>query len=137
MGRKREFIRAAAPTAAPTPPPCPRIASEANCAEPAKTIAEKAMAASAGIPASRASTPNDTPTTAAATATGTPARSPARHDRRSAAFTSVPARAGGRLPPPASGHFRARLRSVPSSAQGRVFPTCAGVSQARRAVAMP
>jgi hypothetical protein len=35
MGRKREFIRAAAATAAPIPPPAERIPMLANCAEPA------------------------------------------------------------------------------------------------------
>jgi hypothetical protein len=35
IGRKREFISAAAPTAAPTPPPAAMIAIAANWAEPA------------------------------------------------------------------------------------------------------
>ena len=35
IGRKREFISAAAPIAAATPPPPARIAMAVNCAEPA------------------------------------------------------------------------------------------------------
>ncbi len=38
IGRKREFISAAAPIAAPTVPPPPMIAIAVNCAEPANTI---------------------------------------------------------------------------------------------------
>jgi hypothetical protein len=59
MGRKREFISAPAAIAAPAVPPPARIATAANCAEPANTTADMTIAASTGKPASRASTPND------------------------------------------------------------------------------
>ena len=55
IGRKREFISAAAPTAAPTPPPAAMIEIAANCAEPAKTIADITIAPRAEKPTSRAS----------------------------------------------------------------------------------
>src|SRR4051794_20361859 len=59
MGRKREFISVAAATAAPAPPPAPTIEMDANCAEPANTIAEKTIAASAEKPDSTARIPNE------------------------------------------------------------------------------
>ena len=76
--RKREFISAPAPIAAATPPPAARIATEANCAEPAKTIIDITIAASADIPASRARIPNDIATRKPATANGRPSRIPFR-----------------------------------------------------------
>ena len=82
IGRKREFISAAAPIAAPSPPPAATIEIAANCAEPAKTIADMTIAPIAEKPASRASTPNDSATTLPASAYGTPARSPARKESR-------------------------------------------------------
>ena len=44
IGRKREFMRVAAAIAAPAPPPAATIETEANCAEPANTIAENTIA---------------------------------------------------------------------------------------------
>ena len=52
MGRKREFISAAAPSAAPTVPPPPMIAMAANWADPANMIADITIASSAVSPAS-------------------------------------------------------------------------------------
>src|SRR3954447_7475884 len=80
IGRKREFISAAAETAAASPPPAAMIWIAANWAEPAKTIADMTIAAAAEKPASRASTPKDSESRKPAAANGTPARTPARHD---------------------------------------------------------
>src|SRR3954470_6126823 len=80
IGRKREFISAAAPTAAPSPPPAATIEIAANCAEPANTIADMTIAAGAESPAWRARTPNETDSRNPAAAYGTPARIPALHD---------------------------------------------------------
>src|SRR4051794_9156569 len=77
IGRKREFISAAAPTADATPPPAATIDTAANCADPANTIAENAITASVEKPASRASTPNDSDSRKPAAANGMPARTPA------------------------------------------------------------
>ena len=82
IGRKREFISAAAPIAAPSPPPPATIEIAANWAEPAKTIADMTIAPIAEKPASRASTPNDSASTPPATAYGKPALRPARKDSR-------------------------------------------------------
>src|SRR4051812_2594539 len=76
IGRKREFISAAAPTAEATPPPAATIETAANCAEPANTIAEKAIVATIEKPASRASTPNDSDSRKPAAAYGSPALTP-------------------------------------------------------------
>ena len=118
MGRKREFISAAAPIAEPSPPPAPRMESAAICAEPAKTIADIITAAQPGIPTSRGEH---------------------AEGRGEQAARGRERRPGAHAGPEAGAHAaaRARLRSVASSAHGRVFATCAGVSQARRAVAMP
>src|SRR3954451_18505831 len=80
IGRKREFISAAAPPAAPSPPPAATIEIAANCAEPANTIADMTIAAGAERPASRARTPNETDSKKPAAAHGTPAPKPALHD---------------------------------------------------------
>src|SRR3954447_24240351 len=82
IGRKREFISAAAPTAEATPPPAPTIATAANCADPAKTMAEKTIAARTEKPASRASTPNESDSRKPAAANGIPALTPALNDSR-------------------------------------------------------
>ena len=63
MARKRECIRVAAPSAAPIPPPPVTIASAANCADPANTSAEVAMACSSVKPACTARTPNESEST--------------------------------------------------------------------------
>jgi hypothetical protein len=68
IGRKRVFISAAAPIAAPTPPPAAMIEIAANCADPAKTNADMTSAPTAEKPASRASTPKVMASTPPATA---------------------------------------------------------------------
>src|SRR3954452_21380130 len=99
IGRNREFTSAAASTAAATVPPEARIAMAVNCAAPAKTIADIAIAASGVKPALFATTPKDSASSPPATANGMPARKPwARTARRpvrsSSSITgSVPARA--------------------------------------------
>jgi hypothetical protein len=80
IARNRPFIRVAADTAAATPPPPARIASAANCAEPAKTSAEVRIVCNAENPACRARTPNDIDSRTATTPNGTPSRSPARKE---------------------------------------------------------
>src|SRR5215218_468681 len=83
IGRKRELTSAAASTAAPTVPPCDRIAIAVNCAEPAKTIADIAIAAPADSPALCATTPKDSASRPPAIPNGTPARTPSiRRARR-------------------------------------------------------
>src|SRR4051794_31433791 len=77
IGRKREFISAAAPTAEATPPPAATMEIAANCADPANTIAENAMVATTEKPASRASTPNESDSRKPAAAYGSPALTPA------------------------------------------------------------
>jgi hypothetical protein len=89
IARKREFISAAAPTAAPSPPPAATIDTAANCEEPANTIADITIAASTEKPASRARTPNDSDSRKPAIAYGTAALSPARHDALRAALSSI------------------------------------------------
>lgn len=59
MARKRECIKVAEPSAAPIPPPPLTIASAANCADPANTRAEVAMACSGVNPVCTARTPNE------------------------------------------------------------------------------
>src|SRR5215210_8084639 len=86
MGRKREFMSAAAPIAAAT------VQIAANCAEPAKTMADIAIACTALIPASTARTPNDADTSSPAVANGKPSRTPRRKDSR--AGDTAPLRAG-------------------------------------------
>ena len=82
MGRKREFMSAAAPMAAATVPPVATIEIAANCADPAKTMADMTIACSSLIPASTASTPNDADTSTPAAANGKPSRTPRRKDSR-------------------------------------------------------
>src|SRR3954469_5532449 len=82
IGRKREFISAAPPTAAPSVPPAAKIETAANWAEPANTIADITIAARVLKPASRASTPNESDSRNPAAANGTPARTPALNDSR-------------------------------------------------------
>jgi hypothetical protein len=53
------------------------IATAANCADPAKTIADMTIVASGEKPMSTASTPNDSDRTTATTPNGMPARRPA------------------------------------------------------------
>src|SRR5439155_27213403 len=89
IARKREFTRAAAPTAPPTRPPAETIDTAANCADPANTIADITIAATTLKPASRASTPNDSESRKPASAYGTPALSPARHDSLRVAPSSI------------------------------------------------
>ena len=78
IGRKREFISAAAAMAAPAPPPWARIATALNCADPANTIADITTASSFDSPASCATTPNETDRSSPAAANGRPARTPSR-----------------------------------------------------------
>ena len=66
----------------PRPAAAATIEIAANCAEPAKTIADMTIASTAEKPASRASTPNDNATHAAGEREGTPARRPARKELR-------------------------------------------------------
>ena len=72
IGRKREFIRVAAAIAAPAPPPAPTIEIEANCADPANTIAEKTIASAGEKPDSTARMPNEMARMPPATANGAP-----------------------------------------------------------------
>ena len=58
------------------------IAIDANCAEPANTIRDITIAATAERPASRATIPNVTATRKPATANGTPSRRPSRKRAR-------------------------------------------------------
>ena len=81
IGRKREFISAAAATAAPAPPPWARIEIAVNWADPAKTIADMITAAMSEKPASSARIPNDAARMPPATANGAPTRSPSRNPR--------------------------------------------------------
>jgi hypothetical protein len=78
IGRKREFISVAAAMAAPAPPPAAMIVTEANCAEPANTIAENTIAATWENPASSARMPKDAARMKPATANGAPRRRPRR-----------------------------------------------------------
>ncbi len=78
-------LSAAAATAAPTPPPAVSTDSAANCAEPANTMADIAMAAASGMPASRARIPKEADSRNPAMANGTPARRPLRKEARSSA----------------------------------------------------
>ena len=78
IGAYRRFNRRAAVTAEITLPPTPRTAAEANCAEPAKVVADITTGASEPMPAARASTPKDTPKPATAMASGATARTPSR-----------------------------------------------------------
>ena len=50
----------------------------ANCADPAKVVADMTVAARASMPADPASTPNEMPKVTAATAIGAIARAPSR-----------------------------------------------------------
>src|SRR5215218_4458529 len=59
-------------------PPAESTEVAANCAEPAKVVAEKTTAFAPPRPASRASTPNVTPKAATATAKGAITRAPSR-----------------------------------------------------------
>src|SRR4051812_35446073 len=68
----------AAIAAAMTDPPWPRIATAANCALPAYTNADIAIAAAPGMPAARAEIPKEMATTNTAAANGIAARAPAR-----------------------------------------------------------
>src|SRR3954447_9181592 len=117
IARKREFISAAAPTAAPMLPPAETIEIAANWAEPANTIADITIAAITLKPASRASTPNDSERRNPASAYGTPARRPARHDALRVAPSSIrrgtPAAAStAPLPAPAGTHGRHASRAT-------------------------
>src|SRR3954470_21927156 len=90
-------------------PPAESTDVAANCAEPAKVVAEKRTACTPARPASRASTPKVTPKVATATAKGAMTRAPSRtrncsvrligtlvrHDKRSHA------RGGSEPAPPA------------------------------------
>jgi hypothetical protein len=80
IARKRELTSAAAPRAAATVPPVVTIEIAANCAEPAKTSADIAIACSAVIPACTASTPNEMERIPPAVANGTPSRTPRRKE---------------------------------------------------------
>src|SRR4051794_33824797 len=78
MGRKRALTSAAATIAATAAPPWAMIATAANCAEPAKTMADMTIAATSLNPAPLATTPKDRATRPPAIANGTAARAPAR-----------------------------------------------------------
>src|SRR3954451_18266583 len=139
IGRKREFTSAAASTAAATVPPCDRIAIAVNCADPANTIADIAIAAPADSPAPCATTPNESASSPLATANGSPARSPSRRRSRrtlgcaSSIMRRVPGRAGGthddRGDQP-SGRLMERPGSAPSSRRLEVRVLPAAVLQA-------
>jgi hypothetical protein len=62
--------------AAAIPPPAERIEAIANCADPAKVVADITTDAVAPIPAASASTPKDIPNSTTATAKGAAARRP-------------------------------------------------------------
>jgi hypothetical protein len=68
-------------TAAATVPPAPRIETAANCADPAKVVADITIGASQPMPAERASRPNEMPNPRTATASGATARAPSRYLR--------------------------------------------------------
>jgi hypothetical protein len=87
MARKRELTNAAAPIAAATVPPVLTIEIAANCAEPANTSADMAIACSSVIPACTASTPNETERIPPAAANGTPSRTPRRKEGRRSRIT--------------------------------------------------
>ncbi len=78
IGQYLAFSRTAAATAAAKVPPVPRIDTAANCAEPAKVVADMMIGASQPMPAERASSPNETPKPATATASAATARAPSR-----------------------------------------------------------
>ncbi len=60
------------------PPPTPRMEATANCAEPAKVVADMTIASSASIPDARASTPKEREKAKAATAIGAIFLAPSR-----------------------------------------------------------
>jgi hypothetical protein len=76
--------------AAGRPPPWAITASAANCADPAKTSADIAIAPIAEKPAWTASTPKESETTLLANAYGVPARTPAQKDARGGLSWSSP-----------------------------------------------
>ena len=92
MGRKREFISARGPDGGRHVPPVATMEIAANCAEPAKTMADMAIACRALIPASTARMPKDADTSSPAAANGKPSRTPRRKDSR--AGDTPPLRAG-------------------------------------------
>ena len=69
---------AAATIAAAAPPPVSRIDAAANCAEPAKVVADISRAAAQPMPASPDSRPNEAPKSSGASASGRAARTPSR-----------------------------------------------------------
>ena len=83
IARNREFISVAAERAAGRPPPAATIASEANCADPAKTIADMRTACHGVIPAWVATTPKESDTRNPAPAYPQPARRPRRNETSS------------------------------------------------------
>ena len=90
IGRYRECTRVAALRAAGRPPPWAITASAANCADPANTSADIAIAPIAEKPAWTASTPKESETTLLANAYGVPARTPAQKDARGGPSWSSP-----------------------------------------------
>ena len=103
-------MSAAAAIAAPTVPPWPMIAIAANCAEPANTMTDMTIAASADSPASCATTPKEIDSRRPATPKGMPARAPRRK----------PSRAVSVLKTPCGGTERRRSRRPRAPARGRV-----------------
>ncbi len=61
-----------------TPPPAPRIDAAANCADPAKVVADMTIASTDWIPDARASTPKDAPNANAAMPIGATFLAPSR-----------------------------------------------------------
>jgi hypothetical protein len=81
----------AATIAEAIPPPTPRIETAANCAEPAKVVADMTIASSGSMPDAGASTPNESANAKAATANGAILLAPSRY--RAALTTREPSRA--------------------------------------------
>jgi hypothetical protein len=134
IGRYRECTRVAALRAAGRPPPWAITASAANCADPANTSADIAIAPIAEKPAWTASTPKESETTLLASAYGVPARTPAQKDARGGLSWSSP---GIRATPDPDhaipGSVKSTTRTVarpPDSARG-------GVDDGARALTHP
>src|SRR3546814_207219 len=71
----------------------------ANCADPAKVVADITIGASQPIPAERASRPNEMPKPSTATASGATARAPARYLRSGLPSMAVHGSNGRRAEP--------------------------------------
>jgi hypothetical protein len=78
IGAYRAFSKTAAATAAAAPPPVSRTETAANCAEPAKVVADMTTAASPSKPAVCERTAKEALKTAAAAPIGAIRRAPSR-----------------------------------------------------------